>query len=112
MRRFRMLSLFLASSFLFALTGCTSMCENCQLFPRLFDRSAGRMVYEGAECECARPTWAPGMAVPVGQGPFGVPPNGFPPTPTPIPITNVPSAPSPQLFKVPQAPPTAYVPTN
>ena len=113
MRRLRLISLGLASSLLLTLSGCCSFCQDGQMFPRLFNRSSNRavMASDGAACECQHQSaWSPGVPMPVGQGPFLVP-SGAPHQPPPIPITNIPPA-QPQLFKIPQAPPTAYHPGN
>jgi len=110
MLRIRLASLTLASAFLLTLSGCCSFCEDGKLFPRLFNhtsRSRGAMV-DGVDCECHRPGFPHGVGVPAGQGPFLVPSTASNPT-SPIPITNVPAG-QPPIFKVPPAPPTAYVP--
>ena len=116
MLRLRLASLALASSLLLTLSGCCSFCQDGQLFPRLFRntswRGGGAVATEGVDCECHRGHWPKGMEVPPGQGPFLAPPGASFAPPPPIPITNVPVAQPPQTFKVPQAPPTAYVPGN
>jgi len=112
MLRLRLASLALASSLLL-LSGCSSLCEDGRMFPRLFNRSSSRpAMTEGVDCECHSSPWTKGvpMPMPLGQGPFPAPSmasNGTPP----IPITNIPAN-QPPIFKVPQAPPTVYVPAN
>lgn len=110
MRRLRLVSLAVASTLLLTLSGCSSMCEDGRMFPRLFNRSSSSRNGMGAECECHSSGWPQGMGMPVGQGPF-VGPMPQSATHPPIPITNTHVA-QPQLFKVPQAPPTVYVPSH
>ena len=109
MLRLRLASLALASSLLLTLSGCCAFCEDGRLFPRMFNRSSNRATTDGVDCECQRPGWPGGVEVPVGQGPFIVPPGAH--ANPPIPITNIPAT-QPPLFKVPQAPPTPYVPAS
>lgn len=113
MLRLRLASLALASSLLLTLSGCCAFCEDGKLFPRLFKRTSQShpAMMAGADCECPRSHWPRGVEMPVGQGPFLVPPTASYPG-TSIPITNVPAGQAPQIFKVPQSPPTAYVPNN
>ena len=112
MLRLRLASLALASGVLFTLSGCCAFCENGQpSFPRLFNRSASSAPHS-AECECHNAFMAPpptmiGMSS--AQGPILMQPSTAS-AQTPIPITNLPATQPPQMFRVPNAPPTAYVP--
>jgi hypothetical protein len=126
MRRLHLASLALASTLLLTLSGCAST-SNCddgggRFFSRFFNRSSssgifhggngGNSSYGGMDCECQRPGWPQGMGMPMGQGPFLVPPTTSAANPPPpIPITNTHVA-QPSFLKVPNAPPTAYVPTG
>ena len=115
MLRLRLASLAFAGSLLLTLSGCCSFCEDGRLFPRLFHRTSNsKAMPGGVDCECHQPGWQHGAGMPTGHGPFVPPapamisaPNQHPS----IPITNINPNP-PQLFKVPNAPPTAYVPAN
>jgi hypothetical protein len=122
MRRLHLASLAVASTLLLTLSGCasTSCDDGGRFFSRLFNRSSsssmggmhgGGMYGGGADCECQRPGWPQGMSVPPGQGPFLMPSTQSAANPTPaIPITNTHGQPS--FLKVPNAPPTAYVPAS
>jgi hypothetical protein len=130
MLRLRVASLAFAGSLLLTLSGCCSFCEDGRMFPRLFHRTSNsQMMSDGQNCECQRPGWQQGAGMPMGgvpmggvpmggmpmgHGPFVPPPPATVAAPTtnpPIPITNI-NPHAPQLFKVPNAPPTAYVPAN
>lgn len=115
MLRVRLASLALACGFLFSLSGCCAFCEDGKLFPRLFrSHYNGPGLFSGhrGECEC------PGGQMPgmLGSAPHSGP--IFTSTPSmssstlPIPITNIPVTQPPQTFKVPNAAPTPYSPTN
>jgi hypothetical protein len=112
MLRLRLATLALASGVLFTLSGCCSFCENGQfrLFP---SRSSGYGAFSHptAECECHNAFMAPPPAMmSSAQGPVMTMPSTASAT-TPIPITNIPATTQPpSIFRVPSAPPTAYVP--
>ena len=111
MLRLRLAYLALASGVLFTLSGCCSFCENGRftLFP---NRTAGYASYGGADCDCHNTFMSPAPTM-MMQGPVTTMPmtaTAQPQMPTQIPITDVPTTPRPQLFRVPNAPPTAYVP--
>jgi hypothetical protein len=94
------------------MSGCCAFCEDGRLFPRLFRNSN----YErpglfhrhggGHDCECHSSHLPPGFEGPM-PGPAFMPGAG-----TSIPITNVPGNQPPNVFKVPNAPSTPFVPAN
>jgi hypothetical protein len=102
----------LACGFLITLSGCCSFCEDGKLFPRLFrsNYSGPGLFQGGAECECNSTPVPPIMDSAAFPSPSWSPPR---PNPSmPIPITNIPANQPPHLFKIPQAAPTPYAPTN
>lgn len=109
MLRLRLAGLALACGIAFTLTGCRSMCEEGRLFPRLFNHnSMSPLRWQGAECECHHGHMPPGFEA--AHGPVLVQPGTVGTTMPPI--TNVPvTSQPPQVFKVPSAPATPYVPS-
>ena len=106
MLRLRLACLALATGFVFTLSGCYSTCEDGRLFPRLF-RSARPTMHDDCDCHNAH---MPGpMMDPAAQGPILMP--GATGSTVPI-IRNTPPGQPPQVFKVPTAPSTPYVPSN
>ena len=115
MLRLRLASLALASGLMFTLSGCCSFCEDGKFtFPRLFRSNSSSRIFghgDGAECEChgshltgmmdAASMSGPGITMPAASSQA-----------VPIPITNIPANQPPQIFKVPQASPTPYVPAH
>jgi hypothetical protein len=110
MLRLRLAFLALASGLLFTLSGCCSFCEDGRLFPRLFHSDSTSLHGTPADCEC-HSAHLPHMLDAGVSGPV-LPAPGWAGQTMPIPITSVPANQPPQLFKVPQAPPTAYVPAH
>jgi hypothetical protein len=125
MLRLRLAILALACGLFVTLSGCRTYCEDDRLFPRLFRSnyaggglfSGNRMAAPGPECECNQGQF-PGIFEPTSNhGPIMMSPASSQPTmqmpmPAPIPITNVPTNQAPQVFKIPQAAPTPYVPAH
>ena len=110
MLRLRLATLALATGFLFTLSGCCSFYEDGRLFPRLFNYSARSGPTMHAGCECQDPHAPHMMMSPAAQGPL-LPGSGATVHNVPI-ITNIPANQPPQVFKVPTAPTTPYVPAN
>ncbi|MSQ95750.1 MAG: hypothetical protein EXR98_14510 [Gemmataceae bacterium] len=109
MFRARLASLALALGFLFTLSGCCAFCEDGKLFPRLFHHGSRHGVFSGhrGECECQGGAHMPPiMGSAQHSGPIFTGSTG------PIPITNIPVTQVPNTFKVPNANPTPYSPTN
>ena len=122
MLRLRLAFLGLASSLLVSLSGCCNMGDPCSGGSRLFNGSlmsrASRQpavsYMESPNCECHSLSshLPPGVEFPgTISGPQLIPP-AFPPTPAPIPVTNMPVTQAPSMFKVPQALPMPYAPTQ
>ena len=116
MLRSRLASLAVACGLLVTLSGCCSFCEDGRLFPRLFKSNyqgaqAGSMFgHRAPECECHQGPHMPGIFDTASKhGPVLMTPASNPTMP--IPITNVPTNQPPQIFKLPQAAPTPYIPT-
>jgi hypothetical protein len=116
MLRLRLTCLALATGFVFTLSGCYSMCEDGRLFPRLFNHCSRSGPTKNGDCECQNgsapwngPMPGPMMDPAIGKGPILMP--GTPDSTVPI-IRNVPPSQPPQVFKVPTAPSTPYVPSN
>ncbi|MBM3993751.1 MAG: hypothetical protein FJ303_06310 [Planctomycetes bacterium] len=107
MLRLRLAFVALASGLLFMLSGCCSLCEEGRLFPRLFRHHALRQSH--GNCECMH-GGSPVM-MDAAHGPTLLTP-GTAGTAAPIPIRDVPASQPPQVFKVPQATPTPFVPSN
>lgn len=106
MLRHRLAFLALATGFLFTLSGCCSFCEDGRMFPRLFNHSARSGPAMQAECDCQNPHMMM-MDPALSKGPILTTPGSTVPI-----ITNVPANQPPQVFKVPTAPTTPYVPSN
>lgn len=109
MLRLRLASLAVACGLFSTLSGCATMSEDGRMFPRLFHSTSMSSEMHG-ECECQHGAM-PHMMGAV-QGPILTTPS-MPGTTMPIPsITNIPANQPPQVFKVPTAPATPYVPVN
>jgi hypothetical protein len=112
MFRLRLASLALAAGLLVTMSGCCSFCEDGRF--RLFRSNSMSFTGSGgvsSECECHSAHLPPGMSS------ASLPGTMFPSQVSagqtvPIPITNMPPSQPPQIFKVPQAAPTPYSPTN
>ena len=85
------------------------------MFPRLFPPRTTSYAPHTGECECHNSFMAPPPSAMVGmsssQGPILTQPAAASTQTMPIPITNLPSGQVPQMFRYPNAPPTAYVPS-
>jgi hypothetical protein len=109
MLRLRLACLALATGFVVTISGCcSSPCEDSRLFPRLFNsgfRSGSSM---RGDCDCHN-SMSPNMMMdPAAQGPILMPgATGS----TPI-IKNAPLGTPPQVFKIPTATTTPYVPPS
>jgi hypothetical protein len=116
MLRLRLASLAVACGLLVSLSGCSSMsgsstCDDGRF--RLFRNSSFRPgIFHGgqngtsAECECQNGHMMDGMHGPLMPTPIGASQT------MPIPITSIPpAAQPPQVFKLPTAPATPYVPS-
>jgi hypothetical protein len=118
MLRSRLASLAVACGLFFTVSGCCSFCEDGRF--RLFRSnygSGGQGIFshhQQPQCECNQ-GGMPGMPgifdTTASHGPVMMTPASSNPT-MPIPITNVPSSPPPQVFKLPMAAPTPYVPAH
>lgn len=113
MLRLRLASLALASGVLFTLPGCGIFGDG-PMFPRLFPSRCSSYAptsHAGPECECHNAFMGPQpQMMSSAQGPIFTTPATASAT-TPIPITNIPATSQPpSIFRVPSAPPTAYVP--
>jgi hypothetical protein len=108
MLRIRLASVALASGLLFLASGCNT-CGEGRFFPRLFSSHSMSAPSMESECGCHSAhlpqmmDGAPGqmMTMPTAAGQT-----------VPIPITNVPTSQPPQVFKVPMAAPTPYIPSH
>jgi len=119
MLRSRLASLAVACGLLITLSGCrsSSVCEDDRLFPRLFRSnyaSGGPGIFshqKQPQCECNQGQYPGIFDTASSHGPHLMTPTSNPTT-MPIPITNVPNSPPPQVFKLPMAAPTPYVPAQ
>ena len=111
MLRLRSILVALTCVFFVTLSGCGWFSDEGRWRPFRSNFGGGGLfrAHRGADCECHHAGTMPTME----HGPTFTPPmpsivNGA----APIPITNIPNNQPPQIFKVPQASPTPFVPAN
>jgi hypothetical protein len=120
MLRSRLASLAVACGLFFTVSGCCSFCEDGRF--RLFRSNYGSgspgifSHHQAPPCECNQGAMPGIFDTASSHGPALMTPTSSNPTmpsPTmPIPITNVPTNQPPQVFKLPMAAPTPYVPVH
>ena len=115
MLRLRLALSALACGFMVTLSGCASHCDDGRLFSRLFHHDGPGLFHSasrGHECECNGAHMPPIMDEATMPGAVWHPGASISNPNLPIPITNIPPSQTPNAFKVPNASPTPYSPTN